>query len=134
MKSQLISTLVRKHIIHLILRKTSSSLLKFGKALDLSLISSKSSSIKLLNENGNLVSDPKIISNVFNKYFSTIGPEIQRKIPFVPGSFKDYFNSKDENGKLLINPSNASFFLSHTVPGEIGKQIDALDVKKIYWA
>ena len=45
--------------------------------------SSKSSSIKLLNENGNLVSDPKIISNVFNKYFSTIGPEIQRKIPFV---------------------------------------------------
>ena len=28
----------------------------------------KSSSIKLLNDNGNLVSDPKIILNVFNQY------------------------------------------------------------------
>ena len=91
---------------------------------------SKSSSIKLLNENDNLVSDPKIISNVFNHYFSTIGPEINRKIPTAPGSFKNYFNRKDENGKLLINPSNCSFFLSPTVPGEIEKLIDALDVKK----
>ena len=52
---------------------------------------SKSSSIKLLTENDNLVSDPRIISNVFNHYFSTIGPEIERKIPTVPGSFKDFF-------------------------------------------
>ena len=37
----------------------------------------KSSSINLLNENGNLVSDPKKIPNVFNQYFSTIGPEIE---------------------------------------------------------
>ncbi len=91
---------------------------------------SKLSSIKLLNENENVVSDPKIISNVFNSYFSTIGPEIERKIPTVPGSFKDYFNRKGENGKLLINPSNASFFLLPTVPGEIEDLIDDLDVKK----
>ena len=91
---------------------------------------SKSLSIKLLNENHNLVSDPKIISNVFNNYFSTIGPEIERKIPTVPGSFKDYFNKRDKNGKFVINPSNCSFFLAPTVPGEIEKLIDALDVKK----
>ena len=63
-----------------------------------------STSIKLLNGNDNLVSDPKIISNVFNNYFSSIGPLIECKIPNVPGSFKDYFEKIDKNGKLLINP------------------------------
>ena len=55
----------------------------------------KSPSIKLLDENDNLVSDPKIISNLFHHYFATVGPEIERNIPFVPGSFKDYFSKKD---------------------------------------
>ena len=50
---------------------------------------SKSPSIKLLDENDNLVSDPKIISNLFNHYFATVGPEIELSIPFMPGSFKD---------------------------------------------
>ena len=92
--------------------------------------SPKTSSIKLLNEYDNLVSDPKIISNVFNYYFSTIGPEIERKIPTVPGNFKEYFSCKDKNGNQLINPSNSSFFLLPAVPCEIEKLIDALDVKK----
>ena len=82
---------------------------------------SKSSSIKLFNENNNLVSDPKIISNVFDYFFSTIGPEIERKIPFVQGSFQDYFNKGDKNEKLLIKSTNSSFFLAPTVPGEIKK-------------
>ena len=69
----------------------------------------KSPSIKLLDENDNLVSDPNIISNLFNHYFATVGPEIERNIPFVPGSFKDYFSEKDKLGRLLINPSNSSF-------------------------
>ena len=90
---------------------------------------SKSFSIKLLNENNNLISDPKIISNVFNDYFSSIGPKIERKIPIVPGSFKEYFEIKDVSRKSLINPSNALFFLSPTVPAEIEKLIDALDIK-----
>ena len=91
---------------------------------------SKSFSIILLNENNNLISDPKIISNVFNDYFSSIGPKIERKIPIVSGSFKEYFEIKDVSGKSLINPSNASFFLSSIVPAEIEKLIDALDIKK----
>ena len=45
----------------------------------------KSSSIKLMNENNNLISDPKIISNVFNNYFSTIGPEIARRFQLFLG-------------------------------------------------
>ena len=63
---------------------------------------STSSSHKLLNENNNLVSNPKIISNLFNYFFSTVGPEIERKIRFVQCSFQDYFNERDKNGKLLI--------------------------------
>ena len=81
--------------------------------------SSKTSVIKLLDETNNLVSDPKKISHKFNHYFSTIGLDIERMIPIVPGSFKDYFTKKDVNGKLLIHPSNSSFFLSPTVPGEV---------------
>ena len=93
--------------------------------------SSKTSIIKLLDDINNLVSDPRKISHKFNHYFSTIGPDIERKIPPVPGnSFKDYFNKKDEYGKLIINPTNASFFLSPTVPGEVEKLIDGLDINK----
>ena len=36
---------------------------------------------------------------------------------------------KDKNGKLIINSAN-SFFLTHTVPGEVEKIIDTLDIKK----
>ena len=84
----------------------------------------------MLDENNNLVSDPKIISNVFNHYFSTIGPGIEQRIPNVPGNFRDYLNKKDINMKPLLNSSNSSFFLSPTVPSEIEKYIDGLDIKK----
>ena len=90
---------------------------------------SKASSYKLLDENDNLITDPKRISNIFNNHFSTIGPKIERKIPHVPGSFRDYFSKKDKNGNLLFNPSN-TFSLAPTVPAEVEKIIDALDMKK----
>ena len=89
--------------------------------------SSKTLIIKLLDENNKLVIDPRKISHKFNHYFSTIGPDTERMIPTVPGSFKDYFTKKDVNGKLLINPSNSSFFLLPTVPGEVERIIDDLD-------
>ena len=96
--------------------------------------SSKISIIKLLDENNNLVSHPRRISHKFNHYFSTIGPDIERKIPTVQCSFKYYFNKKDLNGKVLIDPLNSLFFLSPTVPGEVERIINGLDIKKIYWA
>ena len=88
------------------------------------------SSIKLLDHNNNLISDSRKISQIFNNYFSTIGPEIAKKIPNVPGDYRYYFNKKDKDGKLFINPSNSSFFLEPTVPKEIEKLIDALDNNK----
>ena len=78
--------------------------------------SSKISIIKLLDENNNLVGDPRRISHKCNHYFSTIGPDIERKIPTVQGSFKGYFNKKDANGKVLIDPSNSSFFFHPQYP------------------
>ena len=92
--------------------------------------SSKISIIKLLNENNNLVNDSRRIFHKFNHYFSTIGPDIERKIPTVQGSFKYYFKKKVGNGKVLIDPLNSSFFLSPTVRGEVERIIDGLDIKK----
>ena len=94
--------------------------------------SSKVSKIKLLDKNDNLISHPKKIANTFNDHFSTIGSNNEQRIPHAPGNFKDYFSKKDSNGKLLLNPPN-SFFLSPTVPAEVEKLIDALNIKKIYW-
>ena len=91
--------------------------------------SSKVSKIKLLDKNDNLISHPKKIANTFNDHFSTIGSNIEQRIPHAPGNLKDYFSKKDSNGKLLLNPPN-SFFLSPTVPAEVEKLIDALNIKK----
>ena len=92
--------------------------------------SSKTSNIKLLDTNKNLISDPKKVSNIFNEHFSSIGSTIEQKIPFQPGNFNDYLIRKDNNNKLIINSENNSFFLSPTVPEEVKKIIDALDIKK----
>ena len=90
----------------------------------------KASSIKLLDENKNLISDPRKIVNIFNDHFSTIGTKVQQKIPVEPGNFKDYLNKRDINGNLYINPGGNSFFLGPTVPDEISKIIDSLDSTK----
>ena len=92
--------------------------------------STKSSNIKLLDEHNNLISDPKKISKLFNHHFATIGSKIEQKILPAEGNFKDYFNKKDSEGNLIINPVNSSFFLAPTVPGEVEKLIDALDSTK----
>ena len=39
----------------------------------------KATSIKLFDENKNLISDPRKIVNVFNDHFSTIGTKVQQK-------------------------------------------------------
>ena len=92
--------------------------------------SSKTSNIKLMDANKNLISDPKKVSNIFNDHFSSIGSKIEQKIPFQPGNYNDYLNKKDNSNKLIINFENNSFFLSPTVPEEVEKIINALDIKK----
>ena len=77
-----------------------------------------------------MISDSKKVASIFNNHFSTISSKIKHGIPFHPGNFKDYLNKKDKNGKLFVNSTNTSFFLFPTIPKEVEKIIDALDVKK----
>ena len=130
MKSPKINALVKRLITHHILKNKKSSDIWKGIRSLVNLKSAKSSNIKLLDQNNNLVSDSKKISNIFNDHFVSIGSKIEQKIPHQPGNFKDYLNKKDKNGKLFIDSSNLSFFLAPTVPGEIEKLIDAMDMKK----
>ena len=61
---------------------------------------SKTSNIKLMDENENLISDPWKIANIFNDHFATIGSNVQQKIPIERGNFKDYLNKRDVNGNI----------------------------------
>ena len=67
---------------------------------------------------------------MFNDHFSSVGTKIKQNIPYQTGNFKDYLNRRDAKGKLFINSSNNSLFLSPTVPMEVEKIIDGLDMKK----
>ena len=59
-----------------------------------------------------------------------LAPKLNTKIPYQTGNFKDYLNRKDAKGKLFINSSNNSLFLSPTCPMEVERIIDGLDMKK----
>ena len=92
--------------------------------------SPKSSCIKVMDENNNLISDPTKIANIFNDHFSSLGSKVQQKIPNQAGDYRSYFRKRRNDGKPCINPDGSSFFLSPTVPEEIAKIIDALDISK----
>ena len=84
--------------------------------------SNNNSIINLLDENNNIINDQKIIANKFNNYFTSIGPNIEKKIPNVNGNYSDYLNN--------INTIGKSFYLSPTTSEEIDKLIDSLDINK----
>ena len=90
-----------------------------------------------MDENNNLISDPSIIGNKFNDHFSTLGTNVQAKIPPVDGSYTNYRTKRGKNeigergkGKLMINPNGCSFLLTATGPDEIQKIIERLDISK----
>ena len=69
---------------------------------------------------GELTSNPKIIAESFNNYFSQIAEKLRAKLPPTPKSYRNYLNTPPEN----------SFFLSPTNTDEIKKVILSLDRKK----
>ena len=91
---------------------------------------SKRTSIKLMDENQNIISDSSTIAKIFNDHFSALGANVQQKIPVVDGSFKTYMYKRSTNGQQIINPNGLTFFLSPTRPDEISKIIDRLDHRK----
>ena len=90
----------------------------------------KKSNIKLMDESNNIISDPKIIGNIFNDHFSTLGAKVQQKIPHEHGDFREYLSKKGNENVARINPEGHSFFLSPTLPEEIEKIIDKLNPSK----
>ena len=90
----------------------------------------KQSTIKLMDENDKMISDPNTIGNIFNDHFSTLGAKVQQKIPHEDGDFREYLKRKDKHGKAIINPDDHTFFLSPTQPHEIEKIIDKLNASK----
>ena len=90
----------------------------------------KKTTIKLMDENENVISDPSVIGNIFNDHFSTLGAKVQQKIPDIDGDFREYLRKKDKFNKAVINPDDHTFFLSPTLPSEIEKIIDKLNLSK----
>ena len=101
-------------------RNTVSNIWKCIRSL-VNLKPGKKSSIKLMDDNQNVISDSKTISKIFNDHFSALGAKVQQKIPEVDGSFNSYLYKRSLNGKLVINPDGTTFFLSPTKPEEISK-------------
>ena len=91
---------------------------------------SKSSSIKILDENEKLTSDSGKIANIFNEHYATLGSKVQQKIPTQEGDYNFYLDKRDKNGKRYINPDGCTFYLSPAGPAEIEKIIDEINVKK----
>ena len=91
---------------------------------------SKSSSIKILDENQNITSDSQKISNIFNDHFSTLGAKVQQKIPAQDGDYNFYLDKRNKNGKRFINPDGCTFYLSPVGPAEVDKIIQELNIKK----
>ena len=90
----------------------------------------KSSTIKILDENKNITSDSQKIANIFNEHYATLGSKVQQKIPTQDGDFNYYLDKRDKNGKRFINPDGCTFYLSPVGPSEVDKIIDELNIKK----
>ena len=74
----------------------------------------------LLNNNGQLLDDPKKIANKFNHYFTNIAENLSKQIKNPNTKFQDYLN----------NPNMHSLFLKETTPREIDLFISNLDQNK----
>ena len=77
--------------------------------------------ILILDDNGSLITDPKLIADHFNKYFVNVGPTIDNKIPISKHNFTDYLQN------FTINHS---FFLTPVIPEDIQEIISSFDLNK----
>ena len=78
--------------------------------------------IKLLNDKGSNISDPKRIVDLFNKYFVKVGPNIDERIPKAHKHFTEYMS------KLKVNKT---IFLTPATTREIYDIISAFDMKSL---
>ena len=73
-----------------------------------------------LNSNGNLFTDQKTVSKMFNNYYINVAGNLESKIPKPKTKFQDY----------LRNPNEHSIYLKETTPAEVNKLTCSLDANK----
>ena len=73
-----------------------------------------------LNSNGNLFTDQKTVSKMFNNYYINVAGNLEKKIPKPKTKFQDY----------LRNPNEHSIYLKETTPAEVNKLTCGLDANK----
>ena len=73
-----------------------------------------------LNKNGNLYTDQKVVSKMFNNYYINVAGNLEKKIPKPKTKFQDY----------LKNPNEHSIYLKETTPAEVNKLTCDLDANK----
>ena len=101
--------------------KRKSSVIWKGIRSIVNINSTSRKDIKLLNDKGKNVCDPIKIAELLNKYFASIGNNIDKKIPKSLKHFKEFMT------KIKVNKT---FFLKACTPQEIFDIILALDIKK----
>ena len=81
--------------------------------------SSKSELSSLMVEN-EILTDPKIIANTFNKYFSTVADKLQDKIFHTSHDFKNYLKNGNNNS-FFINPTDKDEIIDILITFNINK-------------
>ena len=76
--------------------------------------------ISCLKADDQQATDPFVISNYFNKFFTTIAKKIESKIVQTDKKYSDF----------LDNPLEKTFFLTPTEPNEVQSLIKTLNLKK----
>ena len=81
---------------------------------------SKSNEAIFLDDNGEIITDQKKVSNRFNKFYTTIADKLVTKLGKPSTKYQDY----------LRNPNEHSMFLNETDPGEVALLLSKLDITK----
>ena len=75
---------------------------------------------KVINENGVIICNQKVVSNKFNNYFVNVAHDLLRKLCEPNNKFQDY----------LKDPNTHSFFLKETIQAEVQKLLNNLNTRK----
>ena len=87
----------------------------------------KSSNVNVINKlgdpDGNITSDPKVIANIFNKFFVNISHDITKTVP----------RSNKSRITFMSDRVGNSFFIAPSVPSDIS-DIISLNIWKVSWS
>ena len=74
----------------------------------------------VINENGAIICNQKVVANKFNNYFVNVAHNLLRELGEPNNKFHDY----------LKDPNTHSFFLKETTPAEVQKLLNNLNTRK----